>query len=57
MSLALALCAVLVLNHLVCTVISVDVAVLVYATVGIVCRNEMALLPARKVFPNLKKGR
>ena len=57
MSLALALCAVLVLNHLVCTVISVDVAVLVHATVGIVCRNEMALLLARKVFPNLKKGR
>lgn len=52
MSLMLALCAVLVSDHLACTVISVVVTVSVYATVGIVCRNEMVLLLARKVFPN-----
>ena len=58
MSLTLALCAVLVSDHLVCTVISVVVAVSVYATVGIVCRHEMGLLLARKVYPNLRrKGR
>lgn len=54
MSLALALCAVLVSDHLVCTVISAVMAVSVYTMVGIVCRNETVLLLARKVFPNLK---